>query len=437
MLVIDQGSKSTSVYAFIDQKLKYKKKVNHTILSECPGQFEFDPEEIFCHINLGIADVAKQMIHDKLDLKCIKSCSLAIQRNSMVIFDRQTEMSICGISWADTRCQDIVNDYKCNNQIFQQKTGANMSYLQTIFKYKWWQKQTGYKYSKNHIIGTLDTYLLFRMFGRIVTEPSMACHTGLYNINTNYWDPELFQLFDFPTETSHIELVQSNQVFGRFTTGPFKIPLNFVIGDAQAGFFVNKPNEVKISMGYGAFMLSQCQHTNSSQTVVTTGYYDNKYQIIKAYESFIPVTTGYIDWLRKIHILDDTPIDLILVDVDSSNGIIFVPSQGILTGASFSSLPGHFAFAVLQGIALEINDKIGLIKDKTIRISGGVSRSNKFCQILADICECEVIREQQMTARGCAYGLQARFSAHIDRFQQVNLQNEIIERWNAIKIYGK
>ena len=48
------------------------------------------------------------------------------------------------------------------------------------------------------VFGTVDSWLLFKLTGEHVTDPSNASRTLLYDIAAGRWDPELLELLDVP-----------------------------------------------------------------------------------------------------------------------------------------------------------------------------------------------------------------------------------------------
>ena len=106
-----------------------------------------------------------------------------------------------------------------------------------------------------------------------------------------------------------------------------------------------------------------------------------------------------------------------------SNGLFFLPylqgantphyeanARGTLTGMTFAHTRADIVRAVMEGICFDARDMLdamvaGNVPDyQTVRLSGGIARSDYWCQMQADIYNrpCETVAEEEATALGCA-----------------------------------
>ena len=143
-------------------------------------------------------------------------------------------------------------------------------------------------------------------------------------------------------------------------------------------------------------------------------------------EGHVPTVGTLIDWLGDGIGVSDTPkvLDELAEQCDDTEGVVFVPSpEGIsfpyfnsrakasILGLSLSTHRRHVARAVIEGIALSLNDIIqGMAADTKIpitqiKVDGGVSKSDVLLRILASFANITVYRapEPDMTATGVAY----------------------------------
>ncbi len=110
------------------------------------------------------------------------------------------------------------------------------------------------------IFGTIDAWLIFKLTGEAVTDPSNASRTMLYDITRGCWDPELLALLNVP-ERSLPRVATSSGVLG--TTRPealhgHAVPVAGVAGDQQAALFGQAcvdPGLGKNTYGTGSFVL--------------------------------------------------------------------------------------------------------------------------------------------------------------------------------------
>ncbi len=130
------------------------------------------------------------------------------------------------------------------------------------------------------LIGTIDTYLVYRLTGGAVfaTDHTNACRTLLYNIRTLDWDGELCALFDVPPQALTPACARAaprsvkRRSAARWTT---PIPICGVMGDSQAALFAERcfePGMAKVTFGTGSSVLLNIgdQVTLSPNGIVTT-----------------------------------------------------------------------------------------------------------------------------------------------------------------------
>jgi len=132
-----------------------------------------------------------------------------------------------------------------------------------------------------------------------------------------------------------------------------------------------------------------------------------------------------IKWLRdELEIIDNSgDSEAIAKLLDNNNGVYFVPAftglgapywdanaRGTICGIGRGTNKAHIIRAALEASAYQTYDLLEAIKKdgidlKILRIDGGMSANNFFCQFLADICNIKVERPKdlEMTAMGAAH----------------------------------
>ena len=89
------------------------------------------------------------------------------------------------------------------------------------------------------VLGTVDSWLIYKMTGNVYTDCSNASRTQLMDLETQDWDPELCSIFKIPLEALP-EITDSNFVFGvTDLQGTLKkpVPVCGVMGDSHAALF--------------------------------------------------------------------------------------------------------------------------------------------------------------------------------------------------------
>ena len=106
-----------------------------------------------------------------------------------------------------------------------------------------------------------------------------------------------------------------------------------------------------------------------------------------------------------------------------ANGIFYLPylggaaspnlnanARGTYVGVSVGHTRIDFIRAMMEGICFDIKDMLEAIKEggaapfDTVRLTGGMFRSEEWCQMQCDIfnCKCEVVAVEEATSLGCA-----------------------------------
>src|ERR1700738_1236949 len=110
------------------------------------------------------------------------------------------------------------------------------------------------------VFGTVDSWLIFKLTGEYVTDPSNASRTLLYDLHDGTWNHEALELLGVPAR-SLPELKPSCGVLGATRPELFDgagVPVAGVAGDQQAALFGQaclEPGLGKNTYGTGSFVL--------------------------------------------------------------------------------------------------------------------------------------------------------------------------------------
>jgi glycerol kinase len=283
------------------------------------------------------------------------------------------------------------------------------------------------------LFGTIDTWLIWKLCGAHVTDPSNASRTLLYNIETQEWDDELLEIFSIPRACLP-SVVDNASIIGH-TKGlsclPDGIPISGVAGDQQSALFGQacfEVGEAKCTYGTGAFVLMNTgeQRIVSNNRLLTTIAWRLNGVVTYALEGSAFVAGAAVQWLRDgMGIIDSAPeIEHLATSVDSSNGVSFVPAlaglgaphwkpnaRGLLSGITGGTTKAHVARAVLEGVALQNVDILDAMSAdagcalKVLKVDGGMSKNNFLMQFQSDILGVDCVRPTvlETTALGAAF----------------------------------
>ncbi len=408
-----------------------------------PGWVEHNPDDIW---NSQIA-VAQQIV-SRVDLSDILAIGLTNQRETTVIWDRNTGKPIGpAIVWQDRRTSDVCANLRAQGleSLFRQKTGLLLDAYFSGTKIKWMLDNISDARRRAErgdlAFGTIDTWLTWNLTaGRVhATDPSNASRTLLFNINTLEWDEELLQILGIPREILP-DIVATSGVVGETEPSLFgrAIPIAAMIGDQQCAAFGQACVEkgmAKNTYGTGCFLLAntgnEVVHSRNS-LITTVGWSQassgglSASQTTYCLEASIFMGGATIQWLRDgLNIIDTAPeVEGLAAQVPDSADVYLVPAftglgaphwdahaRGTLVGMTRGTNRSHIARAALEAIALQVVDVLSAIEAdagmslKMLRADGGASANNLLMQMQADLLGIPVARPKvtETTALGTAY----------------------------------
>ena len=217
ILTIDQGTTSSRSIIF-DQNANIQDvaQEEYPLLFPNDGWVEIEPKYII--------DSVKNTLN-KLDLSDIEYAGITNQRETTIVWDRETHEPIYNaIVWQDRRtsqyCESI--NTQENNQLVKDKTGLLIDSYFSATKIKWiLDNVEGARKKANEgklCFGTVDTFLMYKLSNGNIhkTDITNASRTMLFNINSLEWDEELLELFEIPKAILP-EVIHSDKNFGQLT----------------------------------------------------------------------------------------------------------------------------------------------------------------------------------------------------------------------------
>lgn len=464
ILALDQGTTSSRSMLFDQQgniiSLAQKEFKQHF---PQPGWVEHDAEEIWSTQYGTLAEVVAKA---NITMRQVAGIGITNQRETTVVWDRQTSKPICpAIVWQDRRTAAYCDELKAAglSTVIRERTGLVIDAYFSATKLKWILDNVPGARQKAEqgqlAFGTVDTWLTWKLSGGElhVTDVSNASRTLLLNIHTCEWDDDLLRLFNIPRALLP-EVKPSSKIYG--VTGSFipdsRIPIAGIAGDQQAALFGQQcttPGMVKNTYGTGCFMLMNTgeKAITSSNNLLTTIAWKINDKVEYALEGSVFIAGAVVQWLRdelKI-IRSSSEVEALAEKVTDANGVYIVPAfaglgapywnpyaKGSLFGLTRGSNKSHIARAALDSIAYQTYDVLKAmeadagIRIKELRVDGGATINNKLMQFQSDILNTDVVRPviTETTALGAAYlaGLAVGYWKNI---------TEIQEQWKADKTF--
>ena len=130
------------------------------------------------------------------------------------------------------------------------------------------------------LFGTMDTWLIWKLTGRHLTDVTNASRTMLMDLETLDWDDVLLDAMGVPRAMLP-EIRPSSEVYGE-ARGPLAgVPVASALGDQQAALFGQtcfSPGEAKCTYGTGSFLLFNTgeRPVQSANGLLTTVGYQHR-----------------------------------------------------------------------------------------------------------------------------------------------------------------
>jgi glycerol kinase len=437
ILALDQGTTSSRAILFDRQG-----QVFATAQQEYPQHFpqpgwvEHDALDIW---NSQLACARQVLRESGVDASQVAAIGIANQRETTLIWDRQTSEPLCrAIVWQDRRTAERCDALRAagHADLIQRKTGLELDAYFSATKLEWLLAHVPGARARAErgelAFGTVDSWLACKLTGRHVTDVSNASRTMLFNIRTLRWDEELLALFGVPAAMLPEVVGSSEQVgvtkdewFGR------AIPLAGIAGDQQAATFgqaCHRRGMVKNTYGTGCFMLMHAgdappvSHNRLLSTVGWTVEGRTDYLL----EGSVFMGGATVQWLRDgLGIIkQSSEVEALALSVPDSGGVMLVPAfvglgaphwdayaRGTIVGMTRGTTGAHIARAAVEAIAYQSAELLAAMqKDAAcavheVRADGGAARNDMLMQFQADLLGVPVVRPRvtETTALGAAY----------------------------------
>ncbi|NPD89253.1 MAG: glycerol kinase GlpK [Asgard group archaeon] len=465
VLSIDQGTTGTRAMIFNHSGEEVSKSyIKHKQIFPKPGWVEHNPEEIWGNS----LTVIKEAI-SSADLDSNQICSIGVtnQRESIVAWNKETKKPLHNaIVWQCRRTAEICDTLKYDGffDIFNNKTGLVLDPYFSGTKIKWLlansNKVQDQLKQNNLAVGTIDSWLIWNLTGKHVTDYSNASRTLLFNIHSGEWDNELLEIMKVPQSILPEVRPSSDKNFYGLTKNKIlgsEIPVAGCAGDQQAALFGQTcfdEGDVKNTYGTGNFMLmnSGNQAIKSETGLLTTIAWKIDNKLTYALEGSVFITGAAIQWLEKgIEILENKEeLTKIMQETPDTQGVFFVPAfvglgapywdsyaRGTMVGLTRGTTRDHIIRATIESICFQSEDVFqAMSKDSgtpitVLRVDGGVTNCLPLLQFQADISNVIVqkSRVNETTALGAAYfaGLAVNYWEDLEDIRQNFLIEQTFE----------
>jgi glycerol kinase len=445
---IDQGTASSRCLVFDPRaRIVSVAQKEHRHHFPRPGWVEHDPEEIWSNV-LTVVDEALEKA--QLTVDDLVALGIANQRETTVLWNRDTGEPVHNaITWQDTRTDQLCRELAGSGgqHRFRDRCGLPIATYFSGPKIRWLLDRIPGLEERAEagqvLFGTMDSWLIWKLTGRHVTDMTNASRTMLMSLDSTDWDDELLDAFGVPRAMLP-KIAPSSEIYGEAGSALGGLPIASALGDQHAalvGQTCFAPGDAKCTYGTGSFLVLNTGENlvrSANGLLTTMGYKLGAEPPTYALEGSMAVTGALVQWFRdNLELIGSAPeIETLARTVDDNGGCYFVPAfsglfaphwrsdaRGVIAGLTGYIKKGHLARAVLEATAWQTREVVESmnmdygVKLGSLRVDGGMTANNLLMQFLADVLDVPVVRPivAETVSLGAAYaaGLAVGFWADV------------------------
>lgn len=416
IITVDVGTMSLKTSIYDTKGLSIFESVKeYSALFLPEGLVEQNPQDWYDALNETMVPTGEFIRKNQLEIEAI---SVTSQRASVIPVNKDGKVLHNAMTWQDKRSQNIVKNLleKMPLHDIYRITGLRANPYFSLPKMMWVKEQRPDIYQETYKFLGVQDYVVYLLTKEFKTDVSQAARTMLVDISTFKWSPVMLSLSGIDPNKL-CELLPPGSVAGNLTD-EFKkmlnlngdVPVIMAGGDQQnAALALNILSEGKAeaNTGTGSFVIA---HSNKpvfdekARVLCSASAMPGKWII----EAGIFNTGAIFRWYRnEFYASFGGNYNLMNQEIKASplgaNGVMLIPhfegsaapywnpyAKGLFFNLSLGTKRGDMGRAIFEGIAMEIAEDLKLMENvagkiDTVSVAGGVTRSEIFNQIQADV----------------------------------------------------
>jgi xylulokinase len=397
---------------------------------------EMDPDLYWEKVRESISEV---LLLAKIDNPDIAALTCTTQGETLIPIGKDGRHLSNAIVWIDSRAKneaDHLIKHFDQLEIYQTTGLPEINAYCPISKILWLKNNLPNIYDQAEKILLLEDYLVFKFTGKFVSNPTMMCTTGYFDINTNNLWTEILEQNNinpskFPT------IIDSGCIIGNILPEIAKelgLSPNLKVTSGAMDQVSSAVGSNNLATGNITETTGTCQviaiTSESKKPFEWSPAAIYKHAIKDKYLKIILNQTAGIayKWFRnefcKDLIDDDGDAFRIMDELAEkepplSKGLTFFPHmtgmvfpfsdetlKGVFFGVSLNTSRGCFIRSIMEGVGYMLKESIEEMRlhPSSITSLGGGAKSPLWCQIKANICETKitVMKNNESTSLGAA-----------------------------------
>jgi xylulokinase len=371
-------------------------------------------------------DVVTKQVSELIEnYKNIAGISITGMAEAGLIINKRTLIEETVIlPWFDKRTTDLANEIGEEQKVHNfYLTGLHNSYKFGIYKFLWLLKEKAIE-QENAIWLSVCDYIVWKLTGQFVTDPSFAARTYVYDIVKNTWDRDRLHSYGL-NEYNFPKVIKSGSVAGflsgsmlSFRTSEFSIPVCIGGHDhicAAYAMLNNDPERICNSIGTAETYLGIIRNLSMERILYDSGLVYGPFLNDRDYFWMGNISSSgqSVEWFRKnlqkseieyselndkLEKAPQNPTDIIYLPYLSGIGSPYFQSD--VSGAFLGLRVDHDRWdmlkAILEGINYQGKWVLSLVpndiksKQKELICVGGATDSDTWMQMKANILDLPV-----------------------------------------------
>ena len=416
---IDIGTTSLKAAVFDENGVrKALKCVNYSLQTDAEtGYIEFDAEQYFQMCENVIAELQDEC-------GTIDALSIDTQGETLILADKDGKPLCPAIVWLDNRAQseadDIAKEFG-HKQVYDVTGQPEITATWPASKLLWVRRNKSDIFNSIDKIFMLEDWILYRLTGNFVTEPTIQSSTIYYDIHNMSWWQKMLDYIGI-SEKNLPKVVESGVPVGTYKG------ITVVSGtlDQIAGTIgVGVVDETKISEMTGTIM-AICVMKDEPPAYREDSIVPCHLHAIKGKYCMIlwSATAGMaLKWFKEQFASDMSfaDIDKIAEGVSAGcDGMTMLPyfcgsviphynpqATASFSGVTLAHTKAHFARSIMEAVAFMLRDNLEYAQapcDSELRITGGAASSRLWSEIMADVTKrtLHTVSESETACLGAA-----------------------------------